>query len=131
MGFTPRQARRTTASVSKSKRRIQRWPRITAASAAITPVLDVMQTMPTFVYLIPIVLFFGIGTSGAVAATIIYALPPVIRITGHGIRSVDAGLIVLTAFISPFRAERDMVRLARAVSTGIAKPIPALPPEGE
>ena len=58
-----------------------------------TPVLDVMQTMPTFVYLIPVVLFFGIGTSGAVAATIIYALPPVIRITGHGIRTVSTTTI--------------------------------------
>ncbi|WP_206063411.1 ABC transporter permease subunit [Nocardioides sp. HDW12B] len=63
------------------------------AENLVTPVLDVMQTMPTFVYLIPVVLFFGIGTSGAVAATIIYALPPVIRITGHGIRTVSTTTI--------------------------------------
>ena len=63
------------------------------AERLVTPVLDVMQTMPTFVYLIPVVLFFGIGTSGAVAATIIYALPPVIRITGHGIRTVSTTTI--------------------------------------
>jgi glycine betaine/proline transport system permease protein len=55
---------------------------------AITPVLDFMQTMPTFVYLAPLTLFFLIGPASATIATLIYAAPPAIRITAHGIRSV-------------------------------------------
>jgi len=55
----------------------------------ITPGLDFMQTMPTFVYLAPLTLFFLIGPASATIATLIYAAPPVIRITAHGIRSVS------------------------------------------
>ena len=47
-----------------------------------------MQTMPTFVYLAPLVLLFAIGPASATIATLIYAAPPVIRITAHGIRQV-------------------------------------------
>jgi glycine betaine/proline transport system permease protein len=54
----------------------------------ITPVLDFMQIMPTFVYLAPLTLFFLIGPASATIATLIYAVPPVIRLTAHGIRSV-------------------------------------------
>ncbi|MGW7274244.1 ABC transporter permease [Streptomyces sp. NPDC054864] len=54
------------------------------------PVLDVFQTMPQFVYLIPVVALFGIGRAPAVAAAIVYALPAVIRITTQGLRQVDA-----------------------------------------
>ncbi|MBC9730928.1 proline/glycine betaine ABC transporter permease [Streptomyces sp. TRM68367] len=53
------------------------------------PVLDVFQTMPQFVYLIPVVALFGIGRAPAVAAAIVYALPAVIRITTQGLRQVD------------------------------------------
>lgn len=56
----------------------------------LTPVLDVMQTMPTFVYLAPLTLFFLIGSASAVIATLIYAAPPAIRITAHAIRAVPA-----------------------------------------
>lgn len=66
------------------------------ARAVIEVVLDLMQTMPTFVYLIPIVLFFGIGASGAVVATLVYALPPLIRIAAHGIRSVSPTTVEAT-----------------------------------
>ena len=59
------------------------------ANAAITPILDVMQTMPSFAYLAPLVLFFGIGPASAVVVTVIYSLPPLARITAHGIRSVS------------------------------------------
>jgi glycine betaine/proline transport system permease protein len=52
----------------------------------VTPVLDFMQTMPTFVYLAPLTLVFLIGPASAVIATLIYAAPPVIRIAAHGIR---------------------------------------------
>jgi glycine betaine/proline transport system permease protein len=54
----------------------------------VTPGLDFMQTMPTFVYLAPLTLFFLIGPASATIATLIYAMPPVVRITAHGIRSV-------------------------------------------
>jgi glycine betaine/proline transport system permease protein len=60
-----------------------------AASTVVTPVLDVMQTLPAFCYLAPLALFFGIGPATAVVVTLIYALPPIIRITEHGIRSVS------------------------------------------
>ncbi|AZM58454.1 MULTISPECIES: ABC transporter permease [unclassified Streptomyces] len=54
----------------------------------VTPLLDFMQTMPTFVYLAPLTLVFLIGPASAVIATVIYAAPPAIRITAHAIRSV-------------------------------------------
>ncbi|MFC9793298.1 ABC transporter permease subunit [Streptomyces sp. NPDC127584] len=53
------------------------------------PVLDVFQTMPQFVYLIPVVALFGVGRAPAVAAAVVYALPAVVRITAQGVRAVD------------------------------------------
>ncbi|MGV9989660.1 ABC transporter permease [Streptomyces sp. NPDC003374] len=53
------------------------------------PVLDVLQTMPQFVYLIPVVALFGVGRAPAVAAAVVYALPAVVRITAQGLRQVD------------------------------------------
>jgi len=55
----------------------------------VTPILDVMQTMPAFVYLIPVVMLLGIGKIPGLIAVIIYAIPPVIRLTNLGIRLVD------------------------------------------
>ena len=55
------------------------------------PILDVMQTIPSFVYLIPVVMLFGIGLTPGVIATIIFALPPTIRLTNLGIRQVGKG----------------------------------------
>jgi len=55
----------------------------------ITPILDIMQTMPAFVYLIPVVMLLGIGKIPGLIAVIIYAIPPVIRLTNLGIRLVD------------------------------------------
>ena len=60
-----------------------------AVSAVVTPILDIMQTMPAFCYLAPMALFFGIGSAAAMMLTIIYAVPPLVRITEHGIRSVS------------------------------------------
>ncbi len=57
------------------------------------PVLDAMQTMPSFVYLIPALMFFGLGKVPAVFATIIYAVPPVIRLTNVGIRGVSQSVV--------------------------------------
>ncbi|SFB17098.1 glycine betaine/proline transport system permease protein [Nocardioides alpinus] len=68
----------------------------TTANRVITVVLDFMQTMPTFVYLVPVVLFFGIGVGGAVVATLIYAVPPLVRIASFGIREVPATTIEAT-----------------------------------
>ncbi len=57
------------------------------------PILDMMQTMPSFVYLIPAVMLFGTGPVPAVMATFIYAVPPIIRLTALGIRQVDPQVI--------------------------------------
>jgi len=56
----------------------------------VTPILDFMQIMPTFAYLLPLTLFFRIGSATAVVATLIYAMPPAIRLTSLGIRGVAA-----------------------------------------
>ncbi len=58
-------------------------------TAIVTPILDIMQTMPAFVYLLPVAIIFGIGSAAATIVTLIYATPPVVRITAHGIRSVS------------------------------------------
>ncbi|WP_244930341.1 ABC transporter permease subunit [Nocardioides sp. W7] len=84
----------------------------------ITGVLDAMQTMPTFVYLLPIVLFFGIGAAGAVVCTLVYALPPIIRIAGHGIRSVSGTTIEATDSVGQTRWQRlTKVQLPMARAT--------------
>jgi glycine betaine/proline transport system permease protein len=61
--------------------------------SAIRPVLDVMQTMPSFVYLVPVVLFLGLGMVPGVIATFIYAVPPCIRLTSLGIRQVSPEVV--------------------------------------
>nr|WP_211365791.1 proline/glycine betaine ABC transporter permease [Litorivicinus lipolyticus] len=59
------------------------------AQRIITPVLDIMQTIPSFVYLIPVVMLLGIGRVPGLLAVVIYALPPIVRLTNLGIRLVD------------------------------------------
>lgn len=61
--------------------------------SVVLPVLDIMQTMPIFIYLIPFVMLFGPGKIPALLATIIFAIPPVIRLTNLGIRQVDAEIV--------------------------------------
>lgn len=61
--------------------------------AVLRPILDLMQTMPSFVYLIPAVMLFGLGKFSAVLATVIYAVPPLIRLTDLGIRMVSTEVI--------------------------------------
>ena len=63
------------------------------ANRILLPVLDTMQTMPVFVYLIPAIVFFGIGRAPAVIATTIYAIVPLIRLTNLGIRQIDAEVV--------------------------------------
>lgn len=62
------------------------------ARLIVTPILDAMQTLPVFVYLIPAVMLFGLGKVPAMIATLIYAMPPVIRLTDLGLRQVDREL---------------------------------------
>ncbi|MEY5028205.1 MAG: hypothetical protein RLZ63_520 [Pseudomonadota bacterium] len=61
--------------------------------STINPVLDVMQTLPSFVYLIPVVMLLGIGRVPGLIAVVIYAIPPIIRFTNLGIRMVSADLM--------------------------------------
>ncbi|MBM6614345.1 proline/glycine betaine ABC transporter permease [Desemzia sp. RIT804] len=63
------------------------------ANTIVTPILDFMQTMPAFVYLIPAVAFFGIGMVPGVFASVIFALPPTVRFTNLGIRQVSGELV--------------------------------------
>ncbi|MEU0401079.1 ABC transporter permease subunit [Streptomyces sp. NPDC006197] len=63
--------------------------RSTRLGRVLRPVLDVFQTLPQFVYLIPVVALFGVGRAPAVAAAVVYALPAVVRITAQGVRAVD------------------------------------------
>lgn len=60
---------------------------------AISPVLDMMQTLPTFVYMIPVLMLFGLGKVPAIFATVVYALPPLVRLTDLGIRQVPPDLV--------------------------------------
>ena len=61
--------------------------------AIVRPILDTMQTMPSFVYLIPAVMLLGLGNPPAVIATTIYAIPPVVRLTCHGIQQVNGEVV--------------------------------------
>lgn len=63
------------------------------AMSTVRPILDAMQTTPAFVYLVPIVMLFGIGNVPGVVVTIIFALPPLIRLTNLGIRQVPSDLV--------------------------------------
>lgn len=73
--------------------------RNSAAREIIRPILDFLQTMPTFVYLIPVVFFFGIGAVPGMVATVVFAIAPVIRLTELGIRQVDPEIVeALNAF---------------------------------
>jgi glycine betaine/proline transport system permease protein len=67
--------------------------RSNAVDTGIRPVLDTMQTMPSFVYLVPGIMLFGLGNVAAIFATVLYALPPCIRLTNLGIRQVDPSVV--------------------------------------
>ena len=83
----------------------------------IRPVLDAMQTIPAFSYLVPVVLLFGIGVPTALIATVIFAIPPAIRLTGLGVRQVpETSLEVGRSFGSTSR------QLLRRVQLPLAKP---------
>lgn len=89
--------------------------------AVVTPMLDVMQTMPAFVYLIPVVMLLGIGKIPGLIAVIIYAIPPVIRLTNLGIRLVDKEVLeAATAFGSSRWQRLKDVQLPLAMPTIMA-----------
>ncbi len=69
-----------------------RWPRF---ERALTPLLDLMQTIPVFAYLVPILILFGFGPVAAVVATLIYAMPPMTRITALALRGIPAEMVDL------------------------------------
>lgn len=87
----------------------------------IMPVLDFMQTMPAFVYLIPAIPFFGLGVVSAIFATVIFAMPPAIRLTCLGIRQVPVELIeAADAFGSTTSQKLFKLQLPLAVPTMMA-----------
>ncbi|MDK2891274.1 MAG: glycine betaine/proline transport system permease protein [Methanoculleus sp.] len=92
-----------------------------ALNAALRPVLDFMQTMPSFVYLIPAVIFFGLGNVPGIIATVVFAMPPALRLTNLGIRQVPVELIeVADAFGSTPRQKLLKVQLPVALPTIMA-----------
>jgi glycine betaine/proline transport system permease protein len=95
--------------------------RSAAVQGCINPVLDVMQTMPSFVYLIPVVMLLGIGRVPGVIAVVIYALPPIIRLTNLGIRLVDRDMLeAADAFGSSSWQKLRKVQLPLALPTIMA-----------
>ncbi|MFE9366106.1 ABC transporter permease [Streptomyces sp. NPDC006978] len=70
------------------------------------PVLDTMQVLPAFAYLLPVVLVFGIGVPGAVLATVVYAAPPMARLTALGLRGADAGVMEAVASLGATGRQR-------------------------
>jgi len=97
---------------------MSRWDRL---QKIISPALDVMQTMPSFVYLIPVVMLLGIGRVAGMIAVVVYAIPPVIRFTSLGIRLVDKDLLeAADAFGSSTWQKMTQVQLPLALPTIMA-----------
>ena len=86
------------------------------AQATITPILDIMQTIPSFVYLIPVVMLLGIGKVPGLIAVCIYAMPPIVRLTNLGIRLVDKeAMEAADAFGATYRQRLFMVQIPLAL----------------
>ena len=86
------------------------------AQATITPILDVMQTIPSFVYLIPVVMLLGIGKVPGLIAVCIYAIPPIVRLTNLGIRLVDKEVLeAADAFGADYRQKLFGVQIPLAL----------------
>ena len=71
------------------------------ADTLMRPILDAMQTMPSFVYLVPGIMLFGLGNVAAIMATVLYAIPPCIRLTNLGIRQVDPAVVEASRSFGP------------------------------
>ncbi|MFJ6751014.1 ABC transporter permease/substrate binding protein [Streptomyces sp. NPDC091266] len=92
-----------------------------AVSGALRPVLDLMQTMPAMVYLIPGILFFGLGAVPGIVSTIVFSMPPAVRMTELGIRQVDGELVeAADAFGTHPRRTLFRVQLPLALPTIMA-----------
>ncbi len=90
-------------------------------AAGLRPVLDIMQTTPAFVYLVPVVMLFGVGMVPGIIATIVFALPPIVRLTDLGIRQVRGELVeAAVAFGSTPRQVLFEVQLPLALRTIMA-----------
>lgn len=76
------------------------------ARRLVLPVLDVMQTLPAFVYLIPVLMLFGLGKVPAVFATLVYALPPLVRLTELGLAQIDPSLLQAAHGLGANRCQR-------------------------
>lgn len=87
------------------------------AERLLRPVLDVCQTLPQFVYLIPVVALFGVGRAPAAAAAVVYALPAVVRITVQGLREVDATVVESARSLGATRSQ-----LLRQIQLPLARP---------
>lgn len=95
--------------------------RFRTVSVAVKPVLDFMQTMPVFIYLIPAVFFFGLGYVPGVIATVVFAMPPGVRFTELGIRQVDSEIVEAgEAFGAPPRRILSGIQLPLALPTIMA-----------
>ncbi|MBZ5741244.1 ABC transporter permease [Nocardioides mangrovi] len=98
-------------------------------SAIVTPVLDVMQTMPSFVYLLPFSILFGIGPAAAIMVTLVYATPPVIRISAHGLRTVNPGVVEATSSLGQTAWQRlvkvELPLAKRTIIVGVNQTIMA------
>lgn len=95
-----------------------RWDGLRAMAL---PLLDIMQTLPIFVYLIPFVMLFGPGKIPAILATVFFAIPPVIRLTDLGIRQVDGEVVeAITAFGATPRQKLFKVQIPLALPTIMA-----------
>jgi glycine betaine/proline transport system permease protein len=89
----------------------------------VMPVLDVMQTMPAFVYLIPAIPFFGLGKTAAIFSTVIFSMPPAIRFTCLGIRQIPTELVECSTAFGATRMQRllklDLPLAAPTIMAGI------------
>ncbi len=92
-----------------------------AAERIMRPILDFMQTMPAFVYLIPAVMFFGIGLVPGVVATFIFSLPPLVRLVNLGIRQVPVDLVEAADAFGATRLQKLVkVQVPQALPTMMA-----------
>jgi glycine betaine/proline transport system permease protein len=91
--------------------------------AVLTPVLDVMQTLPSFAYLLPLMLLFGIGAAAAVICTLIYSLPPLMRIASHGLQHLSPTALEATDSMGQTRWQRlvkvELPMAKRTIIVGI------------
>ncbi len=102
----------TIGIISANNQRLEKW---------LQPLLDAMQTLPSFVYLVPVVMLFGIGEVSGVIATFVFAVPPLIRLTSLGIRQVSAEVVeAATAFGSTPKQTLWEVQIPLAMPTILA-----------